>query len=154
MGIVPMVKEYLDRKGVSYEEVSHPQVFSSIEEANTLGINADEIAKNLIIKIKEKHAFVVLPGGHKVDMKKVRGILGKHARLEMEEEMEKDFPGYELGAVPPLGEVFGFSVYVDRRLLDHETIIFVGGTHTDSIKMKTPDFINMLNPEIVDVVQE
>lgn len=154
MAVAPDVKTYLDKSGVSYEAVSHPQVFSCVEEAKALKIDTDEIAKNLIIKIKDKHAFVVLPGAHRLDVHKMRDLLGKRARLELEEEMPTDFPKYEVGAVPPLGKLFGHLVYVDKRLLDHETIIFVAGTHTDSIKMKTQDFVNLVKAEIVDLAEE
>lgn len=154
MAIAPDVKTYLDKSGVSCEAVSHPQVFSCVEEAKALGIDADEIAKNLIIKMKDRHAFVVLPGARRLDMHKLRDLLGKRARLELEEEMPADFPKYEVGAVPPLGEFFGLPVYVDKRLLDHETIIFVAGTHTDSIKMKTQDFVNLVKAQIVDLAEE
>lgn len=154
MSIISNVKDYLELKGVPYEVISQPPVFSCIEEAKALGIEADEIAKNLVIKIKDKHAFVVLPGAHRLNMNRLKEILGKKARLELEEEMLDDFPGYELGAIPPLGEIFGYPVYVDRKLLDHETVIFTGGTHTDSIKMKTSDFVNLVEAEFVDVAEE
>ncbi len=154
MAICPDVKSYLDKKKIPYETVSHPQVFSCIEEAKALGIDAGDIVKNLVIKIKDKHVFVLLPGSLRLDVHKLREIFGKRARLELEEEMPQDFPKYEVGAVPPFGELFGFPVYADKRLLAHETIIFTGGTHTDSIKMQLQDFINLVKPEIVDLAED
>ncbi|MDI6689445.1 MAG: YbaK/EbsC family protein [Actinomycetota bacterium] len=155
MAICPDVKKYLEKKGVSYEHITHPQVFSCIEEAKALRIEADEIAKNLIVKIKDRRAFAVLPGAHRLDMHKLREVMGSsHARLIMEEEMGAEFPRYEIGAVPPLGELFGIPVYVDKRLLDHETVIFTGGTHTDSIRMNCRDFVNLVNPRVVDLAEE
>jgi Ala-tRNA(Pro) deacylase len=71
-----------------------------------------------------------------------------------EEEMAESFKEYEVGAVPPLGELFGVPVYVDERLLDHERIIFSGGTHKGSIKMDCKDFIKLNKPQIVDIVEE
>lgn len=154
MAICADVKSYLDKKNASYEVVSHPQVFSCIEEAKVLGIDAGEIVKNLVIKVKDKHAFVLLPGSSRLDVHKLREIFGKKARLELEEEMPQDFPKYEVGAIPPFGELFGLTVYLDKRLLVHETVIFTGGTHTDSIKMRTQDLVNLIKPEIVDLAQD
>lgn len=155
MTIKAKVKDYLDKNNVSYEALSHAEVFSTIDEAKALGISANEIVKNLIIKVKDKEVFAVIPGGHRIDMYKLRDVVGsKHARLITEDEMAKDYPDYEIGAVPPLGELFGVKVYLDKQLIHHDTVIFCGGTHTDSIKMKSQDYVNLVKPEIVDLVQE
>ena len=155
MAIHSDVKDYLDKSGVAYELISHTQVFSCIEEAKALGIEAGEVAKTLVVKIKDKRVLVILPGSLRLDMGKLKDTLeSSHARLLSEEEMGTEFPRYEIGALPPLGELFGFPVYVDRRLLEHEVIIFTGGTHTDSIKIKCVDFINLINPDIVDLAEE
>lgn len=155
MAIKNEVKDYLDKNGVSYEVISHPQVFSTIDEARALGVNADETLKNLIVKVKEEEVFAIIPGGHRLDTSKLRhAVNSKHARLITEEEMAKDYSGYEIGAVPPLGELFGVKSYLDKQLIPHETVIFCGGTHSDCVKMKCQDFVNLVKPEIVDLVQE
>lgn len=155
MALKAEVKDFMDKSGVSYEAISHPQVFSTVEEAKALGIDADAILKNLIIKIKDTEIFAIIPGGHRIDMYKVRHLAGsKHARLISEEEMAKDYPGYEIGAVPPLGELFGVKVYLEKQLIPHDVVIFSGGTHTDSVKMKCQDFVSLVKPEIDDLVEE
>lgn len=156
MAVNRQVSDYLANSGVDYEIVSHPQVYSTIEEARLLGIEADEIAKCLVVTIKgEEHALIVIPGGHRISNKKIREAVGnKHARLETEDEMREEFPEWELGAIPPLGEIFDYPVYVDRSLVGHETVLFTSGSHTDSVKMNTADFINLIKPDIVDLSEE
>jgi len=155
MAIRPDVKLYLSKAKVSYEPVSHSKTFSCIDEAKDLRINVDEVAKNLIIKVKDKYAFAVIPGGRKINLSKLCHVMSSsHARLATEDEMATDFPEYEVGAVPPLGDLFEVPVYVDSKLLDHEIIIFTAGTHTDSIKMKSSDFVNLVNAEMADLVEE
>jgi len=155
MAIRPDVKLYLSKAKIPYESVSHSQIFTCIDEAKALRINADEVAKNLIIKVKDKYAFAVIPGGRKIDSSKLRHVMGSsHARLATEDEMATDFPEYEVGAVPPLGDLFEVPVYVDSKLLDYEVIIFTAGTHADSIKMKSSDFVNLVNAEMADLVVE
>lgn len=155
MAVNPNIIAYLDEQGVKYEAVSHPQVFSTVEEANALGIEADEVAKTLVINIRGRYVLAILPGAQRLDVKKLREVLNtSHARLMTEEEMANDFPEYDVGAVPPLGALFNIPVYVDKKLLDHETIIFAGGTHTDSIKMKTKDLVDLIKPQLVDLAKE
>lgn len=155
MAVHPNIITYLDKHGVKYEALSHSQVFSSVEEAKALGIDAEEIAKTLAINIKDRRALAVLPGAHKLDTKKLRQAMNSsHARLMTEEEMAKDFPEYDVGALPPLGELFDIPVYVDKHLLDFETVIFAGGTHTDSVKIKTKELVDLIKPQIADLVKE
>jgi Ala-tRNA(Pro) deacylase len=158
MAINPEVKNYLDEKQVVYEAVAHPQVFSTIEEAQTLGIEADEIAKTLVVhasRMPGDRALVVVPGSRKISNDKIREVFGsKHARLSLEDELEQEFPQFELGAVPPLGELLNLPVYVDERLLGHDTILFSGGTHTDSVKMDVNDFFGLCDSILVDVAEE
>jgi prolyl-tRNA editing enzyme YbaK/EbsC (Cys-tRNA(Pro) deacylase) len=56
--------------------------------------------------------------------------------LATEAEMEEQFPGFELGSVPPIEEVAGAPVYVDRHLLDRDDVVFAAGTHTESVKVR------------------
>ena len=158
MAINPKVKEYLDGKRVDYAVIPHAKVFSTIEEANALGIAGDEIAKTLVIHVTHAAgdlALVVVPGSRKASKAKIREVFGtKHARLALEDEMSRDFPQFELGAVPPLGELLDLPVYLDERLLTHDTILFTGGTHTDSVKMRVSDFFNLTESILVDMVEE
>lgn len=155
MAVNPEIIEYLNKLNITHEVISHKQVFSTIEEAKALGIEADEIAKTLVISTKEKHALTVLPGAQRLDTKKLRDVMGSsHARLMTEEEMSKNFPQYDIGAVPPLGGMLNLPVYIDKKLLDHDTIIFSGGTHTDSVKIKVKDLVEITKANIVDLVKE
>jgi Ala-tRNA(Pro) deacylase len=154
MAVNQELKKYLDGNGAKYEIVTHHKVFTTLEESRDLGIEADEIAKCLVIRAKDNRALAVIPGGHRLSNKKVRQAVGsKHARLETEEEMARDFPDFELGAVPPFGEIFNVPVYLDRRLVGRENILFTAGSHTESIRMNCADFINLVKPVIVDLLE-
>jgi len=149
------VLDYLNSNDIDYEVVEHPRVFTSIEEARALGIDADEIAKCLVINMRGEHALAVVPGDKRISNNKLRAALGnKHARLASEAEMKIDFPDWELGAVPPLGDLFGLPIYLDIDLVDHEILLFSAGTHTDSIKINSADFINLIRPDITELCEE
>ena len=59
------------------------------------------------------------------------------ARLATEAELQLDFPGYELGALPPLGSLLGVPLLVDPEVLDHELVVFAAGTETESVRVVT-----------------
>jgi prolyl-tRNA editing enzyme YbaK/EbsC (Cys-tRNA(Pro) deacylase) len=67
-------------------------------------------------------------------MNLVRDATGdRHVRLATEAEIERELPGLELGAVPPLGSVTHMPVYVDPDVLRHPVVSFAAGTQTESV---------------------
>ncbi|GFP30260.1 aminoacyl-tRNA deacylase, partial [Candidatus Hakubella thermalkaliphila] len=108
----------------------------------------------LVVKAKGKRAIVVLPGSSRLDARKLKILMGhSDARLLLEEELEMEFPSFEVGAIPPIGALFGFPVYVDERL-QAEKIVFTGGTHVDSVRMNYSDLLSLVHPQVVDLVEE
>ena len=107
MAIAGAIKKYLDDQGLAYEAITHREVFTSGDEARAVGTAAGHVAKTLVIKSQEGDSLAVLPASERIDTHKLRDILGdNHARLATEAEMREEFPDFELGAVPPLGELF------------------------------------------------
>jgi prolyl-tRNA editing enzyme YbaK/EbsC (Cys-tRNA(Pro) deacylase) len=137
-----LVTDHLAARGVPFETIHHTQAYTSIDEARALGMAADEVVKTVLVDTPSGHALVVIPGSRRVEMRLVRrAVRDNHARLATEEEIEKGFPGYELGALPPLASLLRVPTYVDPEVRDHETVVFAAGTQTESVKIRTEDLI-------------
>jgi Ala-tRNA(Pro) deacylase len=65
-----------------------------------------------------------------------------------EDELAKFFPDCELGAIPPLGNLYGIEVWVDRALAESEEIVFCSGSHVDCVRMKYSDYAALVTPHI------
>ncbi len=134
------VADRLTSWGVPFEEIQHEQVYTSVEEARALGISVDEVAKTIVLNTGSGHALAVIPASRRLDMRAVERAIGdRHVRMATEEELERDFPAYELGAMPPLGSLLGAPTYVDPEVMRHETLVFAAGTQTRSVKVRTED---------------
>ena len=134
------VSQDLEKRGVTFEASSHPETYTSVDEARALGIAADEVLKAVMLNTASGYRLAVVPASRRLDMKLVEKALGdKHARLATEQELELDFPGYELGALPPLGSLLSVPTYVDPEVMEHEMIVFAAGSRTDSVKVRTKD---------------
>ena len=93
--------------------------------------------------------MLVLPADHKVDFGRLKAILGaKDVRLAQEGEFSGVFPGCEVGAMPPFGNLFNLPVYADRSLEKDEEIVFNAGTHTLTAKMAFADFVRLVKPRM------
>jgi Ala-tRNA(Pro) deacylase len=135
-----IVTEHLEQRGGAFEALAHRQAYTSIDEARALGIDADEVLKTLAVRTGPGYVLMVIPAARRLDLHLVRQALGdNHARLATEEELSRDFPDYQLGALPPLGALVGANVYVDPEVLGHDTVVFAAGTQTESVKMQTQE---------------
>ena len=109
------------------------------------------MAKVVIVKVKERFVTTVLPATEKVDVQRLRKLFGTHrVRLATEEEITQLFPDCELGAMPPLGTLYGLPVYVDRSLTGDGQIFFEGGTHSEAIRMRYWDLAALVFPVVTE----
>ncbi len=148
------IKGFLDSKEVEYEHLKHGHVHSSHEAAKIRGNSVEQAAKAIILKARKKEGaeFVqcILPGHKKIDLKKLKAILNvKNAGLASADEV-LEITGCTVGSVPPLGFLFSLKSFADKSLSEQEVIVFSAGTHNDSIKLKSKDFLEVVNPVIED----
>jgi prolyl-tRNA editing enzyme YbaK/EbsC (Cys-tRNA(Pro) deacylase) len=136
------VTEHLHALGVPFELIAHQQADTSIAEARALGIEASEVVKTVAVRAAGGYALVAVPATGRLDMHLVQAAVGdRHARLATEEELRRDFPGIELGALPPLGSLLGAPLFVDQAVLGHETVVFAAGSQTESVRLQTADLL-------------
>jgi len=93
--------------------------------------------------------MTVVPASHRVDLDRLGGVLKTGSiRLATEEEFSDIFPDCELGAMPPLGNIYHLGVWVDEKLKMFPTISFNAGTHAEIIQMFFADFERLVKPKI------
>jgi Ala-tRNA(Pro) deacylase len=133
-----IVTEHLEQRGSAYELIPHQQAYTSIDEARALGFDAGDVLKTVAVRTRSGYALMVVPASRRLDLHLVREAVGDNqARLATEDELSRDFAGYELGALPPLGTLLDAAVYVDPEVLGHDTVAFAAGSQTESVKIRT-----------------
>lgn len=142
--------EFLDSNHVQYVTITHSQAFTAQQVAASAHIKGKEMAKTVIIKIKEKLAMAVLPATYHVDFHLLKEVTGnEEVELAHESEFREIFSDCELGAMPPFGNLYGMDVYVAQNLTKDEEIAFNAGTHSELIRMKYADFNRLVKPKIL-----
>jgi len=145
--IAKRIRDYLDENGISYEVVNHSQAFTAQKIAASAHISGKEVAKTVIVKADGDMLMIVLPAHRQLDLMKLKQFLKvEEISLAEENEFQELFPDCEVGAMPPLGNLYDIPVYVTKRLTEDETIAFEAGSHRELIKMRYSDFANIVNP--------
>ena len=149
------VTSVLDESGVDYEVLPHPRTETAAEEAEALGLEPQEVAKTLVLSTPGGYVRAVLAASDRIDLSKVRDQVegGKRVHLASEEDLQRDYPGFDLGAVPPFGGA-GDRVLVDARLARQETVVLEAGSHEQSVRVQTADLLKLTQGEVVDLVQD
>ena len=111
--------------------------------------------KTLAVRTGPGYALMVIPASRRLDLHLVRDALADHqARLASEEKLGRDFAGYQLGALPPLGALLDSQVYVDPEVLEHDLVVFAAGTQTESVRMRTRELFGSEQITTVPLVKQ
>src|SRR5260370_20412060 len=134
------LKVYFAEQKVICEEHQHQLAFTAQETAASEHIPAKTVAKSVVVWTDGEPALLVLPAASRVDLARVRQALpAKEVRLATEPELSKFFADCEVGAIPPFGNLYDVSVYVDKTLTEDETIVFPAGMHTVDPRVQYSD---------------
>jgi Cys-tRNA(Pro) deacylase len=147
----------LDEAGAEYELLQHGHTERAVAEAEALGLAPAEVAKTLIARTADGRLRALIPASERLDMRKLREAVGGQkddVQLATEPEMAKDYPEFAVGAVPPLGGTRRDPVIVDRRLVEHERVVFEAGTHDDSVRMRTADLLRLTSARTADLCED
>jgi Ala-tRNA(Pro) deacylase len=130
-----VVTEHLEKQGIRFELLPHPPTTSALAEAEALELEPDEVVKAVVLDVSTGHAIAVLPASRRIDVDLLREALGERdARLASEEEIARDFPEFELGAMPPLPSMLHVPLVIDPSVLDHASITFAAGITRGSVR--------------------
>jgi Ala-tRNA(Pro) deacylase len=150
MAILPKLRDFLELNHIEYMHTEHPLAYTAREVASAEHVPPREVAKTVVFLSEQGYGMAVLPADSVVDLEQLRMDLGlTRLRLATEAELGELFPGCELGAMPPLGNLFGLPVYMDSRMTAEDMITFNAGTHRDVIHMHLRDFQAVVNPAVV-----
>ena len=143
------LKEFLNENGVKFVSISHSQAFTAQEIAAAAHVSGKELAKTVMVKLDGELAMAVLPAPEHVSVSRLQKIAGaQKVEVAAEEDFADRFPGCELGAMPPFGNLWDLDVFVDQRLREDEQIVFNAGSHTELLKLAYSDFERLVKPVV------
>lgn len=151
MAIAAELKKYLDTSKVKYQVLKHAVAYTAQEIAAAQHVPGKQVVKSVLLKADDKYVLAVLPAIYLIDTAKLKKIVkSKALKIATEDEIAKVIADYEVGAMPPFGNLYGLEVYADKTLKEDEEIVFNAGTHTDTVKMKYSGFEKLANPKLAD----
>jgi Ala-tRNA(Pro) deacylase len=136
-------------RGIPFQELHHPEVYTAQEVAQREHVSGHRVAKVVVVMADGAPVELVLPASRHVNLERVRTVLSADTvRLATEEEMEKCFTDCEVGAIPALRHWQGVAVLMDRSLNVEGDILLQAGTHQDAVRLNFRDWYELVNPRV------
>jgi Ala-tRNA(Pro) deacylase len=146
------LKDFLDSYAIKYVAISHSPAYTAQGIAALAHIPGKELAKTVIVKIDGTLAMAVVPASRQVDLERLRAAAAaQFVEIAHENDFRHFFPDCETGAMPPFGNLYSMSVYVDEELSRDREIVFNAGTHRELVRMSWADYEMLLQPKIIKV---
>lgn len=147
---VKKLKDFLDQNKIKYTIIIHSEAYTAQEIAASSHIPGKEIAKTVMVKMDGKMSMAVLPGSSKIDFELLKKASGaKEVALASEAEFMDMFPGCDVGAMPPFGNLYDMNVYAAEKLAEDDEIVFNAGSHTELIRLSYKDFERLVSPKVI-----
>jgi Ala-tRNA(Pro) deacylase len=151
------VTRFLEEAGIEFDVLEHARTERAAEEAAALGIRPEEVAKTLVLVASSSgNVRAVVAASERIDLRKVAatlGVSGKNVHLASEESLARDYPDFELGAVPPFGGRKD-QVLVDERLAGRDSVVVEAGSHETSVRLKASDLVRLTRAQVADICKE
>ena len=149
--IFEKIKIFLEEKQIPFSHLEHTETPTSIDSAKARGEDLKIGAKALLLKTDDQFAMFVISAANKMNSKKIKDHVGaskiRFATLEELQQITTLVPG----SVPPFGNpIFDLPLYIDISIAENEDIAFNAGSLTDSIKIKSADYLKIANGELFD----
>jgi Ala-tRNA(Pro) deacylase len=141
---------------VDYELIEHEPTMSAAAEARTMHQSPDQVAKTIVLHDGSVYVIAAIPASERLDVHKLREVLGatRHLRLAGEDEIARDFPSLEIGAVPPFGPMVPAAEVIDGALLEQPRILCPAGDHRHSVLVDPRDVVRITGASTPYICQE
>ncbi len=153
---VESIVQFLTGAGIEHEVVEHEPTASAAADARATHHSPDEVAKTIVLYDGSAYVIAAIPASERLDLHKLRGLLGatRQLRFATEEEIARDFPSLEVGAVPPFGPMVPAAEVIDGLLLGPPRILCPAGDHRHSVWVRPREVARITCARVADIHQD
>ena len=127
---------------------------SSTEAATEIGCKLEEIAKSIVLKSETGNYYLFICSGiHKVDIKKTGLLISEDLKVAKPSEI-RDFTGFAIGGVSPLGHKNQIAKIYDDYLVNLDLVYAAAGTPKHLLRCKPDQLLKKTKGIALDFIKE
>jgi Ala-tRNA(Pro) deacylase len=143
------LQSLLDDMGVRYRLSHHPTAYTAQMLAETEHVPGRKVIKPVVVQADGEFVMCALPACYRVDLGELKDQLqANEIKLADEQKLAELFPDCAIGAVPPIGRLYGMTTLMDESLTADDRVTFQAGTHEDAVTMSLMEYRRVAQPEI------
>jgi Ala-tRNA(Pro) deacylase len=148
------LEQYLRAHEVPFDTVPHDHAVTALDMARRAHLASHDVAKTVMVKVDGKLAMAVMPANEWLSLEQLRQACGaRQVSLASESEFRDYFPGCDVGAMPPFGNLYGMEVYAADTLSGEHRIAFSAGSHDELVRMGWNDYERLVHPRIMSMTR-
>jgi Ala-tRNA(Pro) deacylase len=131
-----LLVDYLQRCRAQYAILNAAPASTADETIRLNRIPPRRFAKVVMVRADDELAMVVMPANYRLVPKLLREELGANrVELAAERQFRNRFPRCELGAIPPIGHLFGVRALCAGGFDEYADIYCKPGSHSELLRM-------------------
>ena len=147
----------LEQAQIPYEALTFPEsIHSAVGVAQHLGIPASVVYKTLVVErpAGRRPLLVLVAADRTLNLKRLAACLGEK-RLHMARHADAErLTGLQVGGISALALLGkGFPTYLDRPVLELESVVVSAGRPGVDLRLGVGDFIRITGAQVVDASQ-
>ena len=148
MTIAKKLQGYLKDHEIKYRLITHPHTGSSMGSAEQAHIPGDALAKGVLLKDVDGYLLVVVPSDYHIELDSLQKLSGRKMGMANEEDLAGQFSDCEVGAIPPIGHVYGITTLWDPNtsLGKLDKVYFEAGDHEHLVQVSGEKFHELMAP--------
>ena len=121
------------------------------DAAAQIGCDVAAIVKSLVFLADGASIVALCSGADRIDVEKLRQVTGAGTVRRATADEVKAATGFPIGGVAPFGHRIACAVFVDRRLLDHQTVWAAAGLPDAVFEITPAALVRASGAPVVDL---
>jgi prolyl-tRNA editing enzyme YbaK/EbsC (Cys-tRNA(Pro) deacylase) len=122
----------------------------AVDAAAAIGTTVERIVKSLVFMADQAPILVLASGPNRVDTARLGSLVGA-AIKRADADQVRAATSFPIGGVPPVGHPAQLPTYVDRDLLQHETVWAAAGTPNAVFSIAPHTLVHITAGQVADI---
>ncbi|MDI6847521.1 MAG: aminoacyl-tRNA deacylase [Candidatus Bathyarchaeia archaeon] len=147
------LEEYLKKIGVSARFFKFEEHTMTVDAAvRRLDVSREKIIKSILfVDDAGLPVLGIVTGDKRVSEKKLAMACGAKRVRRVNPAEVKEFTGYDVGAVPPVGHKMRIRTFVDEKVMRFDKVIGGGGEINTLLEIRPSEIIRLTKGEVKDI---
>jgi prolyl-tRNA editing enzyme YbaK/EbsC (Cys-tRNA(Pro) deacylase) len=125
---------------------------TAVDAAAAIGTTVERIVKSLVFAADEQPILVLVSGPNRVDVQKVGQLVGASIARANANQV-REWTGFSIGGVPPLGHPTQPRTFIDQDLLQYDEVWAAAGTPNAVFAIEPRELVRVTGAHVAEVAQ-